>query len=164
MSEALLHVYDSPFFLSLSLMLSNTHSYNTVPILPSLPNFSTSHWCTCPVLHLLGVIKGSSEEPNSAPGMPMSFLPRHILRQASLSPYPTPHSRYCPPTAPSHLSCLLPKQGFSRICVLRRSSMFLQVGETEDWLNPHLPPSQAFLGSGLAWPSEPRPVYNIAAH
>lgn len=42
--------------------------------------------------------------------------------------------------------------------------MFLQVGETEDWSNPHLPPSQAFLGSGLAWPSEPRPVYNLAAH
>lgn len=163
MSEALLHVYDSPFFLSLSLMLSNTHSYNQ-SLFCHHRNFSTSHRCTCPLLHLLGVIKGSSEELNSAPGIPMSLLPRHILRQASLSPPPRPHPCYCPPIAPSRLSCLLRKQGFSRFCVLRRSSMFLQVGETEDWSNPHLPPSQAFLGSGLAWPSEPRPVYNLAAH
>lgn len=89
MSEALLHVYDSPFFLSLSLMLSNTHSYNQ-SLFCHHRNFSTSHRCTCPLLHLLGVIKGSSEELNSAPGIPMSLLPRHILRQASLSPPTTP--------------------------------------------------------------------------
>lgn len=40
LSEALLRVCHSPSFLSLSLMLSNTHSYNTVPILPSPPKLS----------------------------------------------------------------------------------------------------------------------------
>lgn len=57
-----------------------------------------------------------------------------------------PHPQCLLPTALFHVSSFLPEQGFPRMHVLRRSSLFPQVGGIDDWLSPCLPPAQASLG------------------